>query len=188
MERIGKALFILRSEGFTALVRKVRIKLLEYTGRRRLYLRVSLSDVEEADWTEESQATWRQKARGVPKVIGWVVPPVNAGSGGHLNIFRFVRFLEGRGYACRIYFYDPHKTQTPARAAQILRDHYTPMRATVEQDLATLRDCDAIFATEWTTAYPVHNAKVDAAKFYFCLLYTSPSPRDLSTSRMPSSA
>ena len=24
--------------------------------------------------------------------------------------------------------------------------------------------------------------------FYFCLLYTSPSPRDLSTSRMPSSA
>ena len=25
-------------------------------------------------------------------------------------------------------------------------------------------------------------------KFYACLLYTSPSPRDLSTSRMPSSA
>ena len=28
----------------------------------------------------------------------------------------------------------------------------------------------------------------DGAKFYICLLYTSPSPRDLSTSRMPSSA
>ena len=26
------------------------------------------------------------------------------------------------------------------------------------------------------------------AKYYSCLLYTSPSPRDLSTSRMPSSA
>ena len=26
------------------------------------------------------------------------------------------------------------------------------------------------------------------AKYYNCLLYTSPSPRDLSTSRMPSSA
>ena len=25
-------------------------------------------------------------------------------------------------------------------------------------------------------------------KYYYCLLYTSPSPRDLSTSRMPSSA
>ena len=28
----------------------------------------------------------------------------------------------------------------------------------------------------------------DFVKSYFCLLYTSPSPRDLSTSRMPSSA
>jgi glycosyltransferase involved in cell wall biosynthesis len=128
---------------------------------------VSLSDVEEADWAEGSQPAWRQKRRPIPKVIGWVVPPVNAGSGGHLNIFRFVRFLEGRGYACRIYIYDPHKTQAPARAAQILRDHYEPMRASLEQDFSTLAKCDVIFATEWTTAYPVHNAKVDAAKFYF---------------------
>ena len=29
---------------------------------------------------------------------------------------------------------------------------------------------------------------VTVAISYFCLLYTSPSPRDLSTSRMPSSA
>ena len=28
----------------------------------------------------------------------------------------------------------------------------------------------------------------DWKPYYFCLLYTSPSPRDLSTSRMPSSA
>ena len=32
------------------------------------------------------------------------------------------------------------------------------------------------------------DAKLDKAEFYNCLLYTSPSPRDLSTSRMPSSA
>ena len=30
--------------------------------------------------------------------------------------------------------------------------------------------------------------KAEALKYYGCLLYTSPSPRDLSTSRMPSSA
>ena len=28
----------------------------------------------------------------------------------------------------------------------------------------------------------------EGGEFYICLLYTSPSPRDLSTSRMPSSA
>ena len=35
----------------------------------------------------------------------------------------------------------------------------------------------------------VHNSKIlDAVESIICLLYTSPSPRDLSTSRMPSSA
>ena len=33
----------------------------------------------------------------------------------------------------------------------------------------------------------IENAR-DAAQNWICLLYTSPSPRDLSTSRMPSSA
>jgi O-antigen biosynthesis protein len=168
IERIGKATFILRSEGFKALVTKVGSKLSEtFLGRRRLYLPVSMSDVEEADWVEAPQPASREKPRAKPKVLGWVVPPVGPGSGGHLNIFRFVRFLEGRGYTCRIYVYDPHKTQAPARTAQILRDHYSPMHATVEQDFGTLGQCDALFATSWITAYPVRNARVDAAKFYF---------------------
>ena len=34
---------------------------------------------------------------------------------------------------------------------------------------------------------PKVHAEIEAL-FYICLLYTSPSPRDLSTSRMPSSA
>ena len=34
----------------------------------------------------------------------------------------------------------------------------------------------------------IMNLRVDGANLYTCLLYTSPSPRDLSTSRMPSSA
>ncbi len=167
MERIGKALFILRSEGFRVLVTKVRIRLWEYLGRRRLYLPVSLSDVEEADWAEGPQLANVGKLRPDPKVVGWVVPPVGPGSGGHLNIFRFVRFLEGRGYECRIYIYDPHKTQTPGRTAQILREHFQPMRAAVAHDFATLSECDAVFATSWTTAYPVRNARVDVPKFYF---------------------
>ena len=38
------------------------------------------------------------------------------------------------------------------------------------------------------TAVANCNANEKKAEFYGCLLYTSPSPRDLSTSRMPSSA
>ena len=41
-------------------------------------------------------------------------------------------------------------------------------------------DLKRIMITVWFCTFP--------AMFYGCLLYTSPSPRDLSTSRMPSSA
>ncbi|TMC54740.1 MAG: glycosyltransferase family 4 protein [Chloroflexi bacterium] len=167
MNKLAKALFIFRSEGFGALFTKVRSRFLEYMGRRRVYLAVSLEDVEEADWVERRRAPRQVKQRGKPKTIGWVVPPVGPGSGGHLNIFRFVRYLEEHGYDCRVYIYDPHRTQIPAQTAQVLRDHYTPMRATVLHDFSTVSECDALFATSWTTAYPVRNARFDGAKFYF---------------------
>ena len=47
------------------------------------------------------------------------------------------------------------------------------------------------FDGEVITAFDGDNlaaALLRAGKVQFCLLYTSPSPRDLSTSRMPSSA
>ena len=38
------------------------------------------------------------------------------------------------------------------------------------------------------TGIEIHPGAVIGRRFFICLLYTSPSPRDLSTSRMPSSA
>ena len=45
---------------------------------------------------------------------------------------------------------------------------------------------DAFF--KWLPRFYYLIAILAISKFMFCLLYTSPSPRDLSTSRMPSSA
>ncbi len=53
---------------------------------------------------------------------------------------------------------------------------------------------DGSIVKDWTTYHIVSKAYLTpkiSSKFidmYSCLLYTSPSPRDLSTSRMPSSA
>ena len=55
-----------------------------------------------------------------------------------------------------------------------------------EQELAELKDSidEAIESKKYKKSYANTNTKGIA----ICLLYTSPSPRDLSTSRMPSSA
>ena len=44
----------------------------------------------------------------------------------------------------------------------------------------------SVFASVLT--YKAGQAYIENSKLHICLLYTSPSPRDLSTSRMPSSA
>ena len=50
----------------------------------------------------------------------------------------------------------------------------------------------ATYTVEWTTETAKIHISTDTIagqlQYYTCLLYTSPSPRDLSTSRMPSSA
>ena len=48
----------------------------------------------------------------------------------------------------------------------------------------TKEDTDSITITDPIVAVPSQKQ----GQIAFCLLYTSPSPRDLSTSRMPSSA
>ena len=63
-------------------------------------------------------------------------------------------------------------------------DHYVPFPQSeyggVWNVLAdTDEECFDLITSEDSDTYP---------EFYSCLLYTSPSPRDLSTSRMPSSA
>ena len=60
-----------------------------------------------------------------------------------------------------------------------------------EEDQALVREAMEARKNAYT---PYSNHQVGASvrsksgKIYSCLLYTSPSPRDLSTSRMPSSA
>ena len=66
-------------------------------------------------------------------------------------------------------------------ADQVQPEEQTSLSDTANKKTAT--------GTNWiiSVANP-HAAKAGAAVLRACLLYTSPSPRDLSTSRMPSSA
>jgi hypothetical protein len=50
------------------------------------------------------------------KSINWFIPPVGKGSGGHLNIFRFIRNLENLGYQNRIIIVGIPQTKSAAIA------------------------------------------------------------------------
>ena len=61
------------------------------------------------------------------------------------------------------------------------------------RDVAGTRElvvgCDGVtFENEWVNIDALLPLEQQGVRFQPCLLYTSPSPRDLSTSRMPSSA
>ena len=60
------------------------------------------------------------------------------------------------------------------QSAQTVQENYT------QAQMQQLTACAKLFDNTMLDAY--------SACVYACLLYTSPSPRDLSTSRMPSSA
>jgi glycosyltransferase involved in cell wall biosynthesis len=106
-----------------------------------------------------------------PMVFAWIMPPPGKGSGGHLNIFRFIEFLEKKGYECRIYLYvnGTHGGTDGVRA--IMGNSYPKINALEHmQWLDTdqqIDNVDGIFATSWETAYGSYNLKSNAKRFYF---------------------
>ena len=74
-------------------------------------------------------------------------------------------------------------------AFAVLVRRYTPMmRAYTQRMLNASADVDDIVQETFVTAWQRFSELEDPAKVKSCLLYTSPSPRDVEESRMPSSA
>ncbi|HEY0221710.1 MAG TPA: glycosyltransferase family 1 protein [Lactovum miscens] len=98
--------------------------------------------------------------------IGWIIPTVGPGGGGHLNIARFARYLQSRGHKTLFSIYDTDKSkQKPEAAEKILEEYYDLEVEVVRND--KLADCDVIFATSWETAYGLYGLESKAHKFYF---------------------
>jgi hypothetical protein len=97
--------------------------------------------------------------------------PPGVNSGGHQNLFRFISFLEEAGYRTRIYLYSAVTPDSAAdvRARVAASSSYPKLRASIQEFPATgvPADVDALFATGWETAYPVHRDSSDARRFYF---------------------
>lgn len=106
------------------------------------------------------------------KKIAWFIPPFSAGSGGHMNIFRTISFLENAGYENDIYIIGNLSGVQEKDAAWVIRETFFPIKANAYYvkynniDVIT-RYYDVTFATSWDTCYYVHGFSQTKKRAYF---------------------
>jgi O-antigen biosynthesis protein len=101
------------------------------------------------------------------KTINWIIPDFGIGSGGHLNIFRYVHHLEKYGYLCRIVIAGHHRHKSTAAAQAEIREHFFPLEAEVYFGDAGYPEAEFSFATSWITAYFLRAVENTRHKLYF---------------------
>jgi O-antigen biosynthesis protein len=103
-----------------------------------------------------------------PNTINWFVPSIGRGSGGHLNIFRFVRYLELDGFECRIVVFDDANLLSAKQVKKNINEWFFPIKADVvfhpQQDVPPAA---ISVATGWQTAYPVAAFRGSRHRCYF---------------------
>ncbi len=101
--------------------------------------------------------------------INWLMPPPGKGSGGHMTIFRFIRYLEQSGHKCRIYLHNPGPGSSVEAVKAVMGESFPVVKAPMKwlQENEEMAPADALFATSWQTAYTVYASKLKAKKFYF---------------------
>ncbi len=128
-------------------------------------------DAAHVDWSVEP--AWRASPTvvGEPAEIAWIMSPPGAESGGHQNLFRFIKVAEDAGHRCRIYLYDQmgHDLRD-VRSMLQSSSAYPHLAASIEDYDAAVGvapSTNAIFASGWETAYPAFRDPSFARRLYF---------------------
>lgn len=112
---------------------------------------------------------YKKHKEGNQITLNWVIPEMGEGSGGHLNIFRFVSYLERHGVHNRIYLYRSTRFLNNSYLKDFVRKYFSILDENVElyHDTKLMTFADGIVATSWDTAYCVRNFNNTISKFYF---------------------
>jgi hypothetical protein len=179
IHRLRRAAGILRDEGFAVLAAKVLARAQDRLSRRlpkrpnEIRMLVRYEDAAAVDWTQDPP--WRREPRVVVAErlrTAWIMHPPGESSGGHQNIFRFIKYLEEAGHRADVYLYHSADHAIDARYLEGLIKK-SPSYPTVAARFEALGptgvhpDTDVIIATGWETAYPAFRDPSHARRAYF---------------------
>lgn len=102
--------------------------------------------------------------------IHWVMPDFAPGAGGHMTIFRTIRFLEIFGHKNTIWIYAPTLHETTEDAYQGIIQHFQLIKAEVKftsDPEFKEANGDVIFATDWGSVSFVNSIENFKRRFYF---------------------
>jgi len=101
--------------------------------------------------------------------LHWVIPDFSPGAGGHMTIFRMVRWLEVFGHKCTIWILNPIRHCSGDEAYQEIIKSFQTVSANVfliDKETFPYKG-DAVIATAWQTVHVVEQVTGFKDKFYF---------------------
>lgn len=108
-----------------------------------------------------------KKTNPSDKTIQWVIPDFGFGSGGHLNIFRFMNMLSSRGFKQNLVIVPPYSWKSAEQAKLSLCEWYLSLDAEVSLGIDGFKPSHYTIATGWQTAYWVAKYHGTHKRFYF---------------------
>lgn len=121
---------------------------------------------------EEIPLNMEEKEQAGDKIVlNWIIPDLGVGSGGHLNIFRFISLLEDMGLHNRIYLFQSNRFKDDEELRNFLKEYYGNALAnpSIEayRSVEDAKYAHGTVATGWQTAYFVKRFNNTDFKFYF---------------------
>lgn len=175
--RLRRVVRIVRTRGLAGLLAAVLARIQAWLERRSVRPESSIAmlvrhqDAVAVDWTEPPG--WLTNPRTVVAEslsTAWIMHPPGESSGGHQNIFRFIRYLERAGHRATVYLYDARDRAIDAQRVQEMvaaSPSYPHVAAEFHVLDRVAPDTDVIVATGWETAYPAFLDPSDARRVYF---------------------
>ena len=86
--------------------------------------------------------------------LTWLIPDFEAGSGGHINIFRMAKLLRERGFDDQqVVVMEPHKWSSAAQAGAVANAAFNEPGIRLTLGVDSIEPCRYLMATSWNTAY-----------------------------------